>query len=245
MSGHVKLVRGEAIAPLGLRERREVPAAGLARRSRHPDRTTMRHPWHARPTGSGSRTVWRSSSRASYSVARGSGRRPSRLPAWGGASPTGRDQARSKSAMNAPTEVRGGGGRPVSPRRSCRTIGCSASSGGWTTPADVDIDAPEAWSVTTGSPSTIVAVIDTGIDLRSPRAGRPHLDQPRRDRGQRRGRRRQRLHRRRPRLGLRRRTRTTCRTTTATARTSRGRSRRRATTGSASSGSPGMPRSCR
>ena len=30
---------------------------------------------------------------------------------------------------------------------------------------NVDIDAPEAWSVTTGNPSTIVAVLDTGIDL--------------------------------------------------------------------------------
>jgi subtilisin family serine protease len=33
---------------------------------------------------------------------------------------------------------------------------------------DEDIDAPEAWSVTTGTPSTIVAVIDTGIDLSNP-----------------------------------------------------------------------------
>ncbi len=40
-------------------------------------------------------------------------------------------------------------------------------------PRDVDIDAPEAWSVTTGSPSTIVAVLDTGIDLDHPElAGR-------------------------------------------------------------------------
>ena len=33
---------------------------------------------------------------------------------------------------------------------------------------NVDIDAPEAWSVTTGSPATIVAVLDTGIDLDHP-----------------------------------------------------------------------------
>ena len=38
---------------------------------------------------------------------------------------------------------------------------------------NVDIDAAEAWSVTTGSPATIVAVLDTGIDLDHPElAGR-------------------------------------------------------------------------
>ena len=35
------------------------------------------------------------------------------------------------------------------------------------------IDAPYAWAVTTGTPSTIVAVLDTGIDLTNPEfAGR-------------------------------------------------------------------------
>jgi subtilisin family serine protease len=34
-------------------------------------------------------------------------------------------------------------------------------------PNNIDIDAPEAWSVTAGSPATIVAVLDTGIDLTS------------------------------------------------------------------------------
>ena len=33
---------------------------------------------------------------------------------------------------------------------------------------NVDIDAPEAWGITTGNPYTIVAVLDTGIDLSNP-----------------------------------------------------------------------------
>ena len=38
---------------------------------------------------------------------------------------------------------------------------------------NVDIDAPEAWATTTGSSSTIVAVIDSGLDLAQPEfAGR-------------------------------------------------------------------------
>ena len=31
--------------------------------------------------------------------------------------------------------------------------------------ADADIDAPEAWDITTGSPSTLIAIIDTGIQI--------------------------------------------------------------------------------
>ena len=42
------------------------------------------------------------------------------------------------------------------------------SSWGLNNANDVDIDAPEAWSITTGNPYTIVAVLDTGIDLSNP-----------------------------------------------------------------------------
>lgn len=44
---------------------------------------------------------------------------------------------------------------------------------GLNNPDNVDIGAPAAWSVTTGTPATIVAVLDTGIDLSNPEfAGR-------------------------------------------------------------------------
>ena len=39
---------------------------------------------------------------------------------------------------------------------------------GLNNPDNVDIDAPQAWSYTTGNSSIIVAVLDTGIDLRNP-----------------------------------------------------------------------------
>jgi thermitase len=39
---------------------------------------------------------------------------------------------------------------------------------GLNNPNNVDIDAPEAWGATTGNPSTIVAILDTGIDVNNP-----------------------------------------------------------------------------
>jgi hypothetical protein len=41
-------------------------------------------------------------------------------------------------------------------------------SGGIRGTADADIDAPEAWGITTGSPDVIIAVLDTGIDINHP-----------------------------------------------------------------------------
>src|SRR5262245_16648008 len=42
------------------------------------------------------------------------------------------------------------------------------SVNGSTGAADADIDAPEAWNISTGSVSTVVADIDTGIDYNHP-----------------------------------------------------------------------------
>lgn len=41
------------------------------------------------------------------------------------------------------------------------------SQWGLNAPNDIDIDAPEAWAVTAGNASTIVAVLDSGVDLRN------------------------------------------------------------------------------
>ncbi len=43
-----------------------------------------------------------------------------------------------------------------------------AYSYGLNNPNNVDIDAPEAWSITTGNPSTIIAVLDSGLALNNP-----------------------------------------------------------------------------
>ena len=71
------------------------------------------------------------------------------------------------------------------------------------------VDAPSAWGITTGTSSTIVAVLDTGIDLDNPGLRGPHLGQPltgnprlrqRRERLEFRERRQRRTGRRRPRV---------------------------------------------
>ena len=41
-----------------------------------------------------------------------------------------------------------------------------------------DIDGPEAWDVTTGSPSVIIAILDSGIPLRNGALSHPDLDDP-------------------------------------------------------------------
>ena len=100
----------------------------------------------------------------------GKGRRLSRLSAWG---------MRDHRPWMGAAEV--GEGRPVrnpgaegtDARRGADRIAAAflpndPSVGllwGLDDVRNVDIDAPEAWSVTTGNPATVVAVLDTGIDL--------------------------------------------------------------------------------
>ena len=103
---------------------------------------------------------------------------------------------------------------------------------------DADIDAAEAWNVTTGSAGVVGRGDRHRRRLVASRPRGQHLGQPRRELHRlphRRHRRRpQRLRRRLARLGLRRATTTTRWTTTATARTSPARSAPPATTASAS-----------
>ena len=173
MRGDVMLVNDEAIAPPGVRTGQEVAAAGLARRSRrswsHLDETPMAR--RARRDRSAPRLEILESRVLLSGV--GPGRRPSRLSAWG-----------TRADGPRPGAIEVGDGRAGRIPGAIRDVGRIAAAlvpndgmfgqlWGLDNARDVDIDAPEAWSVTTGSPSTIVAVLDTGIDLDHPElAGR-------------------------------------------------------------------------
>ncbi len=68
--------------------------------------------------------------------------------------------------------------------------------------ANADINGPEAWNVTTGSSTFVIADIDSGVNYNHPDPRGEHLVQPRG--GRRRDRqRRERVHRRHPRVELR------------------------------------------
>jgi len=44
--------------------------------------------------------------------------------------------------------------------------------------ADADVDAPEAWDITTGSSNVIIAILDSGIPMQNGQLSHPDLDDP-------------------------------------------------------------------
>ena len=166
---------------------------------------------------------------------------------------TSRRRARGDAASRSPRPMARLGRRRASATRSPTTSSAPSltpddprldEQWGLDQPSDIDIDAADRLGHDDG-----LGVDDRRGDrhrdpARPPGPRGQHLDEPRRDPGQRHRRRRQRLRRRRPRLGLRGRRQRALGRRTATGRMSRGRSRRSATTGSGSPASRIGSRSC-
>ncbi len=103
----------------------------------------------------------------------GPGRRLSRLSAWmtradgpwAGAVEVGKGRAGRHPDAGGTGAVRGAGRIAAAFVPNDPMVG---QLWGLDSARNVDIDAPEAWSITTGNPATIVAVLDTGIDLGHP-----------------------------------------------------------------------------